>query len=170
MWLDVSAADPAPPWQVPLRGPQAQAGPAVTLPSPAHPPAFPMTLPAEAPLRLRGALSREIRRHQESVSTRGLRPGHPPASGPVSSRSPVAVVGLFVQAAPTLTRWGHDPVWGAVRGPLLSPPAACTSPGSVLPACKLVLTPLLRETIRPHFLLPTPHFYTQTHSRAHTPR
>ena len=80
----------------------------------------------------------------------------------------VAADGLFVQAAPTLTRWGRDPVRGAARGPLLSPPAVCTSPGSVLPACKLVLTPL-RETTRPHFLLPNP-ISTHRHTRTHTPR
>ena len=182
----MAGADPPPRWPwTPLWGPQAQEGPSVkflcrlTLPHP------PTALPAEAPwrlsLRLRGALSRRLASQftEKAGDTRrafppaACAPAAPPALKPHRLCPCVLPLScrrgrILCSCGPPLTGQGHDRVRGAISGPLLSPPAAFTSPGSVLPECKLVLTPLLRETFRPHFLLPAPHFYTHTHTHTHT--
>nr|XP_005900465.1 PREDICTED: synaptojanin-2 [Bos mutus] len=98
------------------------------------------------------SVHRESRRHQESVSTRGLRPGSPtapeaPPPLPQSFRSLVALDGLFVHVAPhsqvrVMTASDQKLVWflapsrrcrsttfvTALSGPLLLPPTPSGRP------------------------------------------
>lgn len=97
-------------------------------------------------------------------------PRHPTASAPVSFRSPVALDGLFVQAAPQSQVRAMTASGALSAGPFSPLQKPLPPPGSVLPASKPVLTPLLRETFRPHLPLPASHFYTHmhTHTCKHT--
>ena len=113
----------------------------------------------------------------------GTRRAFPPTACAAATHLCPCVLPLFCHlrrtlcsGSPPVTGQGLDRVPGAISGSLLSPPEAFTSPGSVLPACKPVLTPLLRETFRPPLAAPSlpflhthAHPHVQIHACTHTP-